>query len=487
MTEQIKQVCLIGCGASGIPAVKALVDRGISFDCFEAGDDIGGNWLINNSNGMSAAYESLRINTSRELMEYADFPMSDQYPVYPDHHQIKDYFDAYFDHFTLRDKVTFNSLVVDCQQQERGLWKVRLENGNEYLYQHLIVANGHHWDPRWPEPPIPGEFSGLVMHSHSYISPYDPVDLTGKQVVILGMGNSAMDIACELSQPSLDNTVYLSVRNSAWVLPRYIFGQPTGQKIKFFPHWRVMSALTKLLLRLSHGTPMAHGLPRPNHEPMQAHPTISQSIYDKLDTGEVLSKPNIAALHGSRVKFVDGSEVNADVVIYATGYKVSFPFFDPGFLAAEHNELPLWQHLVPPYIDNLFFLGLFQPLGAIMPLAEKQAKLVADVLVGSVKLPAVGKMLQDMERERITMRNRYVESPRHTMQVDGPTYDKQLDRIRRDGEAAARQPAPVLNPLGLQQNARRHNRSTDSITRGSRSTDNSATHKNTEALPSEVV
>ncbi|MFL5904744.1 MAG: NAD(P)-binding protein [Solirubrobacteraceae bacterium] len=71
----VPNACIIGAGSSGIAGAKVLAERGIAFDCFEKSDEVGGNWAFGNRNGMSAAYRSLHINTSRERMEYSDFPM----------------------------------------------------------------------------------------------------------------------------------------------------------------------------------------------------------------------------------------------------------------------------------------------------------------------------------------------------------------------------------------------------------------------------
>src|SRR5215471_5658415 len=95
MGELPNRVCIIGAGSSGIAACKVLKDYGIPFDCYEAGDRIGGNWVYNNSNKMSSAYQSLFINTSKPRMQYSNYPMSDNYPVFPHHTQIAEYFDAY--------------------------------------------------------------------------------------------------------------------------------------------------------------------------------------------------------------------------------------------------------------------------------------------------------------------------------------------------------------------------------------------------------
>src|SRR6188474_1575279 len=105
------KACIIGAGSSGIAAAKALHERGISFDCFEKSDRVGGNWVFGNRNGMSSAYRTLHINTSRDRMQYSDFPMDPRYPDFPHHSQVAEYFDRYVDHFGFRHKITFNTGV----------------------------------------------------------------------------------------------------------------------------------------------------------------------------------------------------------------------------------------------------------------------------------------------------------------------------------------------------------------------------------------
>src|SRR5262245_64626708 len=120
-----------------------------------------------NDNGMSAAYASLHINTSRDLMAYATYPMPDHYPDYPHHSQIAAYFDDYVDHFGFRDHIRFNAEVIRVEPAGGG-WDVTLGDGTTHHYDAVTVANGHHWNPRWPEPPYPGEFNGTQMHAHDY-------------------------------------------------------------------------------------------------------------------------------------------------------------------------------------------------------------------------------------------------------------------------------------------------------------------------------
>ena len=438
MSSQLPHVALIGAGSSGIAVAKALHERGIPFTCFEASDTVGGNWVFGNKNQMSSAYKSLHINTSRKRMEYSDFPMPKDWPDFCHHALIKQYFNDYVDHFGIRDRITFSTAVKRAARGPDGVWEVALSTGETRHYDAVVVANGHHWDPRWPEPVFPGAdtFAGRQMHSHEYV---DTQGFEGKKVVVLGMGNSAMDIAVEVSL--VTERTLLAARRGAWIIPNYLFGKPSDQlpvnpRIPFSLRQRWVHELVKRVV----GSPAAFGLPEPDHIVGQAHPTISNYILARVAHGEVVPKPNIAAFEGSSVRFADGSvEEDVDVVVYCTGYKVTFPFFDEDLISAPDNDLPLYRRVFHPEVDNVFFLSLLQPLGATMPLAEAQAHWVARFLRGEYQLPPPADVRADMERERARMFKRYVTSKRHTMQVDFDDYLFELRReLRRGGDRARR-------------------------------------------------
>src|SRR3954469_23604059 len=122
MAPQLPSICLIGAGSSAITVAKALHEQGIPFDCYEASDRIGGNWVFGNKNGMSAAYRDLFINTSRQRMAYADFPMPESYPDFPHHPHIAAYFNDYVDHFGFRDRIIFETGVEHAARDEHGAW-----------------------------------------------------------------------------------------------------------------------------------------------------------------------------------------------------------------------------------------------------------------------------------------------------------------------------------------------------------------------------
>ena len=440
--SQLPKVCIIGAGCSGITAAKALYEHGFDFDCYEKSDRVGGNWVFGNKNGMSSAYRRLFINTSRERMQYSDFPMPKHYPTFPHHSQIAEYFDAYVDHFGFRSRIRFETGVKHAELLGDRTWLITLDNGRTERYDALIVANGHHWDPRYPEPPFPGEFHGLAIHSHYYV---DNDIFRDKNVVVLGMGNSAMDIACEACEVA--RKTFLAARRGAYIIPKYIFGRPLDQIVTTAKiPWAVRQRMFEWTLRLTVGRMEDYGLPKPDHRFGEAHPTISSRILDRITHGLITPKPNIAELLGNQVRFTDGSVEDVDVIVYCTGYKVTFPFFDENFISAPDNDLPLFRRVFKPDIPNVFFIGLLQPLGAIMPLAEAQGQWVASYLKGEYALPSREDMEADMARERARMFARYVKSKRHTMQVDFDDYLADLGKERRRGAARARRrgyPLPI--------------------------------------------
>lgn len=438
MGETPNRVCIIGAGSSGIAACKVLQEHGIAFDCFEASDRVGGNWAYDNPNHMSSAYQSLFINTSRLRMQYSDYPMPENYPVFPHHTQIAEYFNNYVDHFHFREHIHFNCLVTQATPLEGGGWEVTTQDGSTRRYRALLVANGHHWDARWPDPPFPGHFDGPIIHSHSYREPSPYAD---KNVLVLGFGNSAMDIAVETSRVS--KLTYLAVRRGFHIIPKYVLGRPLDQPLvpTWFPNALLMR-FVGIALSLQVGKLTNYGLPKPDHPVLHAHPTISSDILMRITHGRVRVKPNIRELDGDGVIFMDGTREHIDCIIYATGYKVTFPFFTPETIAVKDNDLPLFQRVFHPRYRDLFFLGLLQPLGAIMPLAEVQSIWISKYLLGEYALPAQQEMEQTIQQEREIMRKRYGNSPRHTMQVDFEPYVRSIYREIKRGKKR-----PLATPL----------------------------------------
>src|SRR5882757_10648357 len=262
-TDPVPDVCVIGAGSSGITVAKALCQRGVAFDCFEKGSDIGGMWRYENDNGLSSAYASLHIDTSRDNLGYSDFPIPKSMPDFLSHAQFLRYLESYADHFGIRKLATFKAAVEAVKEATNGRWNVHLSTGEVRTYAKVIIANGHLWDPRTPA--FPGEFSGEAIHSHYYrtAAPFE-----GKSVLVVGLGNSAVDIAVDLARRA--RSVTMSTRRSAWIMPKYLMGYPVDKWSKFLSRkldlpTRLTRKIMSKLIRLGVGDQRRFGLKTPEH------------------------------------------------------------------------------------------------------------------------------------------------------------------------------------------------------------------------------
>lgn len=440
---------VIGAGISGLTTGKLLTDYGVPYTCFETSDRIGGNWAFGNPNGHSSAYRSLHIDTSKHRLSFKDFPMPADYPDFPHHSQIKAYLDAYADAFGLLRNTEFGNGVLHARHHDDGGWTLDLQDGSRRDFDFLVVGNGHHWDPRFPD--FPGAFSGETIHSHAYIDPYAPLELRNKRILVVGIGNSSADITVELSSRTLQNDVYLSTRSGAWIVPKYIAGRPGDKYWTTLPYiplkWQ--RRMIQLFGEAHAGNPELWGLPKPNHRLFEAHPTQSVELPVRLGSGDVTPKPNVARLDGETVHFEDGTSADFDVIIYATGYNITFPFFDPGFVSAPGNHIRLYKRIFKPGVDDLAFVGLAQSVPTLFPFVECQARTVAAYAAGQYRPPAVSQMEKVISADERKYIGHVVDRPRHTQQVDYFVYEREMRKKELPaGERRAAQLGPALRAKG---------------------------------------
>jgi hypothetical protein len=413
------RVVVIGAGPAGLTTLKALADVGVPAVCFDAGDRPGGLWVFGGPH--SSAYRTLHLNTSRTRTEFADHPMPGDWPDYPGHADVAGYLDGYARTFGLGAAIRYGHVVTRVRRTPDG-WTVTAEGPGgtvEASAEAVVVANGHNSVPRLPDPPYPGVPTAEQLHSHDYRG---PEQLQGRRVLVVGGGNSAMDIAVDASH--IAARTLLSMRRGVWVVPKYLFGRPSdtlnGALAKRLP-WRARQRISETMLRLAVGSPARYGLPAPRHGFLQDHPTLSDALLPRITHGEIGVRPGIARFDGVDVVFTDGRRDQVDLVVWCTGYRVDLPFLDPALLGTGADRLLLYRHVFHPDVPGLMFVGLMQSTGAALPVVEAQARLVAGQLAGTYALPPPDAQRADCAAELRAATDRWGDR-RPAMRIDFDAY-----------------------------------------------------------------
>ncbi|CAD5227000.1 unnamed protein product [Bursaphelenchus xylophilus] len=438
-----KRVAIIGAGPSGLPSIRHALLYGLEPVCFEASDEVGGLWRYKpHQTEEGSVMKTTVINTSKEMTAYSDFPPPAEYANFMHNTQLLNYFKLYTDHFGLRDYIRFHHRVSNVERtadyEKTGKWKVEYFDLNnqhhEELFDAVLLCTGHHTEPYWPNKwPGQEKFKGNVMHAHDY---KDYKGHEDKIVTVVGVGNSGFDIAVELSR--IAKQVYVSTRRGTWIYNRIIdYGEPYDLVVftrfvallrRTLPLELINSFLEfKLNSRFDHGK---YGL-KPAHRPMSAHPTVNDELPNRLVCGTVIVKSNIKEFTENGLIFDDNTKVEpVDEVILSTGYSFGFPLAEKGkLIPVNENRVELYKLMYPLETskwNNIAVIGLIQPIGSIMPISEQQCRLFFHSLTGQTKLPDLEGMREDIERRKKIMEQRYVNSRRHTIQVDYEAYMDEL-------------------------------------------------------------
>ncbi|MFA7305825.1 MAG: NAD(P)-binding domain-containing protein [Hyphomicrobium sp.] len=358
---------VIGAGPVGLAMGAALKHRGIPFDIVDAGSGVGGNWL-------HGVYRSAHIVSSKKATEYADYPMPDDFPDFPSADQMLSYLNAFARDRGLLPECEFNKSVASVVPEDASRWTVTFADGETRTYKGVVVCNGHHWDKRYPE--LRGTFAGEILHSKDY---RDVSQVQGKRVLVIGGGNSGVDMACDAGR--FGESCDISLKSGYWYLPKTFFGRPLTD----VPIWRLpifmQRAILKTIVKLSIGDYRRYGLERPTHKLFDRHPAFGTDLLSAIRLGRV--KPRLAIDHvdGNTVTFVDGSTGTYDLIIAATGFHASYPFLPEGLIAVKDNVVQVYGGAFPAGIRGLYIVGWAQARNGfgrlVTPLSDLYARMIA--------------------------------------------------------------------------------------------------------------
>jgi hypothetical protein len=401
--EEKRKVAVIGAGSAGITTAKSLVEEGFSVTIFERSADIGGQWNYNGVN--SGVWDTLHANTSKKITSFSDFPLDEKLPHFVHHQQMKEYFRKYMIHFGFSDRVMLNHEVEHSERRkEDGKWRltirnIRTDKVKTEDFDFLVVATGRYsipsrlnidWSPFL-------KAGGTVLPSQQYRS---PMLFANKKVLVVGGSFSGVDIALDLLSTAAH--VVHSVRSSYWIIEKRV-----GTKIYDEAFWRrsaldvppelYIPAVVNILKSIDANPGKHGGVPASEKLFTETSLCIGPGFNDALLDGRLSQRPNIKTVNSDgSITFEDGHKETFDVVIEATGYRISFPFL-PKELACEilddsANYVKLFHWTFHPSISNLAVVGQYKSLAAYNPQFELQGRWISYVWKGLRKLPSQEEM-----------------------------------------------------------------------------------------------
>lgn len=387
--DRSNKYLIVGAGPGGLVTARAFMKYDVPFEMVERHSAIGGIW--DKDNPGSPVYSSCHFISSRDYGAFIGFPMPRSYPMYPKWWQIRDYIRSFAAHYGIDEKVELNKNVVDvvCVETETGKrWKITFDSGEQRIYRGVVSASGGQWKGVIPEFEGTENFRGEIIHSSQYA---DPKYLEGKTVLVVGAGNSGVDIAADASQRA--DRAFLSTRRGYWYLPKLAFGRPVGDLLQgFIPdeelppilRGKTPPEIIQLVLESVVGDVTNYGLPAPDHELGQTHPITNFEVIHGLAHGTLEYRPKIERFTENGVLFSDGQEEQIDLVVLATGFDLHIPWVNEE-IVPRVDEVPQF-HLgsLAPGHEGMYAAGTFHFAGNTFPVFDQLVQVVAAEVAATI-------------------------------------------------------------------------------------------------------
>ncbi|WP_416985982.1 amino acid permease [Streptomyces sp. T028] len=423
-----RRYCVVGAGPAGMIMARNLLREGVPFDWYERNPDFGGIWDPDHEG--SPMYDSCHFISSKYTSGFYGAPMPAHFPDYPGWREIRDYIRDFGRQYDLHRHVSFGTEVTSAEPLADDRWRVTLSDGTVHEYDGLICCPGVTWHPNEVQLPDQEVFEGTVRHSVTF---RDGLEFRGKRVLIVGAGNSGVDIACDAARHA--DTAYLSVRRGYRFVPKHVAGLPTDAVLNGKldpPKGVVLTSDVNAMLDTLVGDLTRFGLPAPDHDALSSHPIMNTQVLHYLAHGDLVARPDIARLTATGVVFGDGSEAEVDEIVLATGYEYRMPFLDPALLEWRHGHPQLYLNVFSRELDSLYVLGFVEFADAAYKRFDEMAQLVM-IDINARETGLRKDELTELKRtDTPDLRGgvKYLDSPRHTNYVERSTYMAYLARLR---------------------------------------------------------
>ncbi|MGW4798219.1 flavin-containing monooxygenase [Nonomuraea sp. NPDC004297] len=286
------RVLIVGAGQSGLAAAHAALEQGLRPVLLEASDRAAGSW--------PRYYDSLALFSPARYSSLPGMDFDGDPERYPRRDEVVAYLERYAAALVERGAELRTGARVSATEAGAEGFTVRLEDGEQLTAGALIAASGFFGRPHRPALPGLDTFTGPVLHVADYRS---PASLPGEHVVVVGAGNSAVQIAYELAA---ERRVTLASRTPI----RFVEQCPLGRDLHF---WFRVTGFDRLPLARAEAPP--------------ASPVLDDGRYRRaLREGRYARRAMFTRLGGEHVEWPDGERERVDAVLLATGYRPSLPY-----------------------------------------------------------------------------------------------------------------------------------------------------------------
>ena len=432
------RICVIGAGISGLVAAKTFLESGYDVTVFEKQKGLGGVWE------KSRTYPGLTTQNTRDTYCFSDYPMPESYPEFPTAEDMRDYLHSYAKDFGVFSRIRFETEIINVTREDTdgARWTVSFRfpdvrsggiKEEKQEFDFVLICNGVFNIPKTPAIDGKEEFvasGGKVLHT-SQLDDISIID--GKQVVVVGFGKSAVDIATLAAERVL--VCNLVFRRALWKIPKRFFNKISYKDLlmtrfsEIWLHYRKLRGVEKFLHRL--GKPLVWAFWRTNEMIVRSHFQLARygmlpdipmnkgltctaniapdNFYEYIKLGKIrTNKTGIARFTPNGIELTNGKTLSADVVIFGSGFTQNISFLTEKYrnlVMDEEGNFHLYRSMIHPDIPNLGFIGYNSSM--FCPLTSEVASWwMLEYIKGNLALPQSEEIYREINTQfRWTKRN----------------------------------------------------------------------------------